>query len=87
MKLTDYARREIGSSSIPSLVLTDEGYIGFNSPNDELEKAINALQGKEVINDIANNPKVKAGTVLEPAILKLFHNEILKIGAEQKAPL
>lgn len=86
MKLTDYARREIGSSSIPSLVLTDEGYIGFNSPNDELEKAINALQGKEVINDIANNPKVKAGTVLEPAILKLFHNEILKIGAEQKAP-
>ena len=62
MKLTDYARREIGSSSIPSLVLTDEGYIGFNSPNDDLEKELNALKGRDVINDLANNPKVKAGT-------------------------
>ena len=30
MKLTDYARREIGYRSIQSLVLTDEGDIGFN---------------------------------------------------------
>ena len=76
MKLTSYARREIGSSSIPNLVLTDQGYIGFSSPNDELEKAINALQGQEATNDIANLPKVKAGTILEPAIIHMFHNEL-----------
>ncbi len=88
MKLTSYARREIGSSSIPNLVLTDQGYIGFSSPNDELEKAINALQGQEATNDIANLPKVKAGTILEPAIIQMFHNELKLICAEQgKLPL
>lgn len=62
MKLTSYARREIGSSSLPKVVLTDRGYIGFNSPNEELEKAKEALQGKEANNDLANNPKVQART-------------------------
>ena len=86
MKLTSYARREIGSSSLPKVVLTDKGYIGFNSPNEELEKAKDALQGKEANNDLANNPKVQAGTFLEPAIFKLFQDQITKVAGE-KLPL
>jgi len=82
MKLTSYARREIGSSSLPSVVLTEKGFIGFNSPNEELDKAQDALQGKEAKNDLANNPKVQAGTVLEPAIFQLFQNQITEIARE-----
>lgn len=79
---TSYARRELGASVIGSLI---PGIKGFKTPNEVLEDALNEHQGKEANNDLANNPKVKAGVALEPAITKMFVDELQQFANNQKA--
>jgi len=78
---TSYKRKELGASVIGALI---PGIKSFKTPNEVLEDALNEYQGKEAKNDLANNPKVKAGITLEPAITKMFVNELQTIATEQK---
>ena len=79
---TSYKRKELGASVIGSLI---PGIKGFKTSNEVLEDALNEHQGKEAKNDLANNPKVKAGQALEPAITQMFVNELQSIAKDQKA--
>ena len=79
---TSYKRKELGASVIGSLI---PGIKGFKTSNEVLEDALNEYQGKEAKNDLANNPKVKAGQALEPAITKMFVDELQSIAIDQKA--
>jgi len=79
---TSYKRKELGASVIGSLI---PGIKGFKTSNEVLEDALNEHQGKEAKNDLANNPKVKAGQALEPAITKMFVDELQSIAIDQKA--
>lgn len=79
---TSYKRKELGASVIGSLI---PGIKGFKTSNEVLEDALNEYQGKEAKNDLANNPKVKAGQALEPAITQMFVNELQSIAKDQKA--
>lgn len=79
---TSYKRKELGASVIGSII---PGIKGFKTPNEVLEDALNEYQGKEANNDLANNPKVKAGQALEPAITKMFVDELSEQTKEQKA--
>ncbi len=79
---TSYKRKELGASVIGSLV---PGIKGFKTSNEVLEDALNEYQGKEAKNDLANNPKVKAGQALEPAITQMFVDELQSIAKDQKA--
>lgn len=79
---TSYKRKELGASVIGSLI---PGIKGFKTSNEVLEDALNEYQGKEAKNDLANNPKVKAGQALEPAITKMFVDELRVQSENQKA--
>jgi hypothetical protein len=79
---TSYKRKELGASVIGSLI---PGIKGFKTSNEVLEDALNEYQGKEAKNDLANNPRVKAGQALEPAITQMFVNELQSIAKDQKA--
>lgn len=79
---TSYKNKELGASVIGSII---PGIKGFKTPNEVLEDALNEYQGKEANNDLANNPKVKAGQALEPAITKMFVDELSVQTKEQKA--
>lgn len=79
---TSYKRKELGASVIGSII---PGIKGFKTPNEVLEDALNEYQGKEANNDLANNPKVKAGQALEPAITQMFVDELSEQTKEQKA--
>ena len=79
---TSYKRKELGASTVGSLI---PGIKGFKTPNEVLEDALNEYQGKEAKNDLANNPKVKAGQALEPVITKMFVDELQSIAIDQKA--
>lgn len=79
---TSYKRKELGASVIGSLI---PGIKGFKTSNEVLEDALNEHQGKEAKNDLANNPRVKAGQALEPAITQMFVNELQSIAKDQKA--
>ena len=81
---TSLKRYELGSSTLPNLVQV-EGYKGFKTRNEVLEKALKELKGEEVADDISNLPKVKAGKYLEPAILNLFSHDLKEICDQQKA--
>jgi len=81
---TSLKRYELGSSTLPNLVRV-EGYKGFKTRNQVLEKALKELKGEEVTDDISNLPKVKAGKYLEPAILNLFSHDLKEICDQQKA--
>ena len=79
---TSYKRKELGASTVGSLI---PGIKGFKTSNEVLEDALNEYQGKEAKNDLANNPKVKAGQALEPAITQMFVDELRVQSENQKA--
>ena len=68
---TSYKRKELGGSVIGSLLVDS-----FKTPNQILKDALHEYEGKEAINDIANEPKVIAGRMLEPVILKMFMDRL-----------
>ena len=55
---TSYKRKELGGSVVGSLLVKS-----FKTPNQILKDALNEYDGKEAINDIANEPKVIAGRI------------------------
>ena len=61
---TSFKRKELGGSVVGSLLVKS-----FKTPNQILKDALNEYDGKEAVNDIANEPKVIAGRELEPVIL------------------
>ena len=79
---TSYKRKELGASTVGSLI---PGIKGFKTSNEVWEYARKEYQGKEAKNDLANNPKVKAGQALEPAITKMFVDELRVQSENQKA--
>ena len=68
---TSFKRKELGGSVVGSLLVKS-----FKTPNQILKDALNEYDGKEAINDIANEPKVIAGRMLEPVILKMFMDQV-----------
>ena len=68
---TSYKRKELGGSVIGSLLVKS-----FKTPNQILKDALHEYDGKEAINDIANEPKVIAGRKLEPVILEMFMDQL-----------
>ena len=68
---TSYKRKELGGSVVGSLLVKS-----FKTPNQILKDALNEYDGKEAVNDIANEPKVVAGRELEPVILKMFMDQL-----------
>ena len=55
---TSFKRKELGGSVVGSLLVKS-----FKTPNQILKDALNEYDGKEAVNDIANEPKVVAGRV------------------------
>ena len=68
---TSFKRKELGGSVVGSLLVKS-----FKTPNQILKDALNEYDGKEAVNDIANEPKVVAGRMLEPVILKMFMDQV-----------
>ena len=79
---TSFKRKELGGSVVGYLLVKS-----FKTPNQILKDALNEYDGKEAVNDIANEPKVVAGRMLEPVILKMFMDLFRSITCIDKTSL